>query len=58
MTSYRIIAKYYGDQMKGHEMGKACSTHVAIRNAHEISISKHKSERQLRRWEDNIKLDL
>jgi hypothetical protein len=45
--------------MKRDEMGKACSRHGSGKgNVHEISISKHKSERQLRRLEDDIKLDL
>jgi hypothetical protein len=45
------------------EMGRACSTNGANRNAYRILVGKPEEKRPLvgrhrRRWEDNIKMDL
>jgi hypothetical protein len=43
-------------------MGRACSTNWEERNAYRILMGKQKGKRPLgrpiRRWEDNIKMDL
>jgi hypothetical protein len=43
-------------------MGGACSTHGEKRNAYRILVGKPEGKRSLgrpiRRWEDNIKMDL
>jgi hypothetical protein len=53
--------KYYNDQIKEDEMGRACSTHGEKRNAYRILVGKPEEKislgRPRRRWEDNIKTD-
>jgi hypothetical protein len=48
--------------LKEDEMGRACSTNGAKRNAYRILVGKPEGKRPLgrpiHRWEDNIKIDL
>jgi hypothetical protein len=58
-----LIAKYnYSYRVKEDEMGRACSTNGASRNAYRILVRKPEEKRPLgrprRRWVDNIKMDL
>jgi hypothetical protein len=50
------------DQVKEHEMGRACGTNGEKRNAYRILVGKSERKRPLgrprRRWEDNIRMDL
>jgi hypothetical protein len=50
------------DQVKENEMGRACSTNGAKRNAYRILMGKPERKRLLgrprRRWVDHIKIDL
>jgi hypothetical protein len=50
------------DQVKGDEMGKACSTNGARRNAFRILVGKVKGKRPLEKprcmWKDNIEMNL
>jgi hypothetical protein len=52
----------YNAQVKEDEMGRACSTNGAKRNAYRILVAKPGGNRPLgrprRRWVDNIKMDL
>jgi hypothetical protein len=49
-------------KVKEDEMGRACSTHEAKRNAYRILVEKPEGKRPLERlryrWKDNIKTDL
>jgi hypothetical protein len=51
----------WNDQIKGDEMGRACSTNGAKRNACRILVGKPEQKRTLgrpiRRWVCNIKMD-
>jgi hypothetical protein len=58
-----LFSKYtYNDQIKKDEMGRACSTNGAKRNAYRVLVGKPEGKRPLerprRRWVDNIKMDL
>jgi hypothetical protein len=61
-TVESFIKYYYGDQMKGLEMGRTCSTLGRVGNAYSILAGKPERKRPLgkpwRRWEDNIRMDL
>jgi hypothetical protein len=50
------------DQVKEYEMGRACSTNGATRNAYRVLVGKPEGKRPLgrprRRWVDNIEIDL
>jgi hypothetical protein len=50
------------DEVKEDEMGRACSTNKARRNAYRILVGKPEGKRPLgrprRRWMDIIKMDL
>jgi hypothetical protein len=50
------------DQVKEDEMGRACSTNGGKRNAYRILVGKPEGKKSLRRpirrWVDNIKMDL
>jgi hypothetical protein len=50
------------DQVKENEMGRACSTNGAKKNAYRIWVGKPEGKRPLgkprRRWVDNVKIDL
>jgi hypothetical protein len=56
-----LFARYNYNRVKEDEMGRACSTHVAQRNAYWISAGKPEGKTPLGRlrhtWEDNIKID-
>jgi hypothetical protein len=52
----------YSDQVKEDKMGKACNTLGKNRNGYWISVGNPEGKRLLgdliRRWKDNIKVDL
>jgi hypothetical protein len=52
--------KVFKNQVKEGEMGRACSTNGATRNAYRILVGKPEGKRPLRRprrrWEDSIKI--
>jgi hypothetical protein len=56
------IVAFRGEQVKEDEMGRACSTNGAKRNAYRILVGKPEGKkppgRPRRRWVDNVKIDL
>jgi hypothetical protein len=52
----------YNDQVKEHEMGRACSMNGANRNTYKLLLGKPEGKTPLGRprlrWVDNIKMDL
>jgi hypothetical protein len=58
-----LLTKYYSDyQLKKTEMGIACSTHGERISAYRVLVENPDGrtllERDRRRWENNIKMDL
>jgi hypothetical protein len=53
--------RYYCDQIKENDVGRAYSMHGEMRNAYEVLLGKPEGKRPhgrpRHRWEDNIKMD-